>query len=388
MKLSRNLLIILLSLLIIMIVGWNFFIFRERQIFNLKIKSDRVAVRDNSLDNGDNKFFSWVNLENELNDGNQATENNESETEVNDPIKLLFFGDMMLDRHVGEKINKYGLDYLLEKINEDGFTSGYDLVSANLEGAVTNNGAHYKPDNAYDFSFKPELIQELKKYNFNFFNLANNHLSDQGRIGVEETYENLSDLGFYYSGCQDAYLFVSTTSSEILLGGSMPVLDYDNCSDIVLSIKNRKIAFLGLSLVYKEIPENEIIDRIRKLKEDNDLVIVNIHFGNEYQGQSNDKQKKMARKMVDSGADIIIGHHPHVIQDYEIYQEKPIFYSLGNFIFDQYFSPETQEGLAIKITIKEESNNIEGAEEGIKIESEVYKIKTKGSKIEEISKMP
>ena len=85
--------------------------------------------------------------------------------------------------------------------------------------------------------------------------------------------------------------------------------------------------------------------------------------------------------MVDSGADIIIGHHPHVIQNYEIYKERPIFYSLGNFIFDQYFSAETQEGLAIKIILSDEK-------EGTKIASEVYKIKTKGSKIEEISKMP
>jgi poly-gamma-glutamate capsule biosynthesis protein CapA/YwtB (metallophosphatase superfamily) len=161
----------------------------------------------------------------------------------------------------------------------------------------------------------------------------------------------------------------------------MPILDYNNCSDIVLNVKNKKIAFLGISLVYNDITEIDILNRITKLKENNDVVIVNIHFGNEYQEQSNNRQKALARKMVDSGVDIVIGHHPHVIQDYEIYKEKPIFYSLGNFIFDQYFSAETQEGLVIKIVLSEE-------EEKIKITNEVYKIKTKGSKIEEISKMP
>ena len=126
------------------------------------------------------------------------------------PLRMMFFGDLMLDRHVGEKIDKYGLDYLLGKLNEGEFTSGYDLVGANLEGATTNNGSHYLPDNAYDFAFSPSLISELKKYNFNFFSLANNHLSDQGKKGIDETYKNLSDIQFNYVGCFDAYLSSST----------------------------------------------------------------------------------------------------------------------------------------------------------------------------------
>jgi poly-gamma-glutamate synthesis protein (capsule biosynthesis protein) len=77
--------------------------------------------------------------------------------------------------------------------------------------------------------------------------------------------------------------------------------------------------------------------------------------------------------MVDAGADIIVGHHPHVIQNYEVYKGKPIFYSLGNFIFDQYFSKETQEGLAVAVSVK-----------GEEIKSDVYMIKTKGSEIAEI----
>ena len=375
MKLNSSLLIALLSLLIIIVIGWNFFVFRERYIFDLKLGSNRAVIDKDLFNNRGDE-----NQENDFKNDKKEDENNR-EIEEDNSIKLLFFGDMMLDRHVGEKINKYGLDYLLSKINEGDFNSSYDIISANLEGAVTDNGGHYKPDNAYDFAFNPKLIQELKNYNFNFFNLANNHLSDQGRIGVEETYKNLSNLGFYYSGCQDAYLSINTTSPEIILGGSMPILDYNNCSDIVLNIKNKKIAFLGISLVYNNIAEVDILDRIIKLKESSDVVIVNIHFGNEYQGQANNRQEVLARKMVDSGADIIIGHHPHVIQNYEIYKERPIFYSLGNFIFDQYFSAETQEGLAIKIILSDEK-------EGTKIASEVYKIKTKGSKIEEISKMP
>lgn len=296
----------------------------------------------------------------------------------NEPMKMLFFGDLMLDRNVGDKINKYGLDYLLGKLNENNFTSGYDLVSANLEGAVSNAGEHYLPQNAYDFAFAPELISQLKKYNFNFFNLSNNHLSDQGKKGIDETYKNLSNLGFYYSGCSDATLSPSSDFSELASGEIMPVLLENNCSEIILNIKNKKIALLGFSQVYKNIDKNKILEKIGQLKEKSDLLIVNAHFGLEYQEKANENQVNLAREMVDSGADIIIGHHPHVTQNYEIYQQKPIFYSLGNFIFDQYFSPETQEGLAVSLTI-DESNQIQ---------SEVYKIKTKGSQIVEIVKMP
>ncbi len=298
-----------------------------------------------------------------------------SESEL---IRMLFFGDLMLDRHVGEKISTYGLDYLLEKLKQNDFTDGYDLVGVNLEGAVSNDGEHYPPHNLYDFAFSPDLIEELKKYNFNFFNLANNHLSDQGQKGIGETYQNLSDLGFYYSGCRDAFLSPSDEFAEVIRGEQQVVLSENNCSEIIINIKNKKIAFLGFSLVYKNIDEGKVIEKIKKLKEQSDLVVVNVHFGIEYQTIASPLQVNLARKMVDSGADIIIGHHPHVAQDYEIYQQKPIFYSLGNFIFDQYFSSETQEGLAISLTI----NEVGG------IVSEVYKIKTKGSRIEEILKIP
>lgn len=308
---------------------------------------------------------------------------------INEPIKLLFFGDLMLDRHVREKINKYGLNYLIEKLIEDDFTNSYDIVGANLEGAVTNNGAHYPPENLYDFAFSPEVVAELKNYNFNFFNLANNHLSDQGQKGIRETYQNLSDLGFYYSGCRDAFLSESLGSLEssegleevsnpiftqVIKGEAQPVLSEENCSEIILNIKNRRVAFLGFSIVYRGIDEDRIIERIGALKEESDFVVVNVHFGIEYQPRASVSQVNLARKMVDNGADVIIGHHPHVIQNYETYQGKPIFYSLGNFIFDQYFSPETQEGLAVAITLGADGD----------VDSEIYKIKTSGSRVEEI----
>jgi len=182
----------------------------------------------------------------------------------------------------------------------------------------------------YDFVFQPELIEELKNYNFNFFNLANNHFSDQGQQGVEETRENLTNLDFNYSGCIDRQV--------------------GECSSKILELNNYKIGMAGFSMVYGKFNQTEAEKIIQDLKKQTDLVIVNIHWGVEYTHYQNNLQKQIAHSFIDQGADMIIGHHPHVVQGMEIYQNKPIFYSLGNFIFDQYFSPDTQEGLGIGIS--------------------------------------
>lgn len=262
-----------------------------------------------------------------------------------DYVYMLFSGDMMLDRHVGEKIKSAsssaaGLDNIfgnLASSTDGGFFSGYDLVACNLEGAVTDNGAHYAPANAYDFAFAPELIGGLKKYNFNFFNLANNHFSDQGERGIMETRKNLDALDFDYVGCKDKQTGV--------------------CSSKIIEVAGKKIGMAGFSMVYGQFNLQEAEKIVSDLASSTDLVIVNIHWGVEYQHQFNKTQEKIGHALLDAGADIIIGHHPHVAQGMEIYHGKPIFYSLGNFVFDQYFSPDTQEGLAVSIDVDFSKDN-------------------------------
>ena len=86
-----------------------------------------------------------------------------------------------------------------------------------------------------------------------------------------------------------------------------------------------------------------------------DLVMVSIHSGTEYTPFSNNKQISFARSAIDAGANLVFGHHPHVVQGYEHYKGKLIIYSLGNFIFDQAWSKETQQGLATKLTFEGEN---------------------------------
>ena len=121
-------------------------------------------------------------------------------------LRLFFWGDTMLDRNVKTKIDKYGFDYLFKKVASSSQWQKImesDLVVANLEGAVTDSGKHYRPDMAYDFAFAPERVGELKKYGFNTFDIANNHLADQGENGIIETDKNLEKLGIFYFGCAD-----------------------------------------------------------------------------------------------------------------------------------------------------------------------------------------
>jgi AmmeMemoRadiSam system protein B len=252
---------------------------------------------------------------------------------TNQVINFLAFGDIMLDRNVGAKIAKNGFSPLLENLaaEENRFFRGSDMVLANLEGAVTDGGDHYAPEAGNDFAFSPEIVAELKKYNFNFFNIANNHLTDQGASGLQETRVNLKNIGINFSGCADA--------------------EVGECTGKVVEINGVKVAMLGFSMVYHNFDLTEAQKIVTEFKKQTDLVIVNIHWGTEYEHEYNTTQSIIAHALADSGADVIIGHHPHVVQGLEIYKNKPIFYSLGNFIFDQYFSADTQTGLSLGLSI-------------------------------------
>jgi len=268
------------------------------------------------------------------------------------PVKILFVGDLMLDRYVADLDRRKGIGYFFDKIiqSDKNFFSGYDLVSANLEGAVTNNGEHYSPVNGNDFAFLPENVSSLKKYNFNFFNIANNHLYDQGEKGYQETKQNLDSLKFDYSGCPDRMV--------------------GDCSVKILNISEKKIGMVGASMVYGVFDTEKLKKQIQDLKSKTDFIVVNIHWGAEYAHNYNKVQQKTAHELIDAGADIIVGHHPHVVQGVEIYKNHPIFYSLGNFIFDQYFSSDTQEGLSLGMNYSSE-----------KLEINLYPLKSKNSQV-------
>lgn len=242
---------------------------------------------------------------------------------------ILLVGDIMLGRGVEDLIKQNSIYYPFQKISN--FLRGIDIVFGNLEGPVVNNPPEF-PDDSLKFAFNSEIIKGASWCNFNLFSLANNHTLDMGKKGLEETKEWLKKYGINFVG-------------DPLSGSS---------NNLNSSFFGDNIAFLAFSQIFPFIvKEEEMIKTIKTFKSSNpdNFLIVSMHWGEEYKLINSPAQQKLAHQLIEAGADLIIGHHPHVVQNIEKYQGKLIFYSLGNFIFDQYFSPDTQQGLAVGLEI-------------------------------------
>jgi len=252
------------------------------------------------------------------------------QSNIDSTATILSVGDIMLGRYVETFINSAGENYPFEKIRQ--FLRGIDIVSGNLEGAIIKDHKQ-TPDFSTKFSFSPRTAKILRLNNFNLVFLANNHTFDYGENGLAETNGFLKQFEIVASG----------HPSKI---GETYVAIKD--------VRGQKIAFTSFNFTGPYPKEQEAYELVKNFKEKNNFVVVNIHWGEEYALKANDFQKIIAHNLIDSGADLIIGHHPHVVQEIEQYKNKIIFYSLGNFIFDQYFSKYTKEGLTIGTTLNDQ----------------------------------
>jgi poly-gamma-glutamate synthesis protein (capsule biosynthesis protein) len=228
----------------------------------------------------------------------------------------------MLDRGVEALMMKNSFYYPFEKISN--FLRGTDLVVGNLEGPIVKEPKDFGP-HSLEFNFSQEVLAALKFVKINLFSLANNHILNRNRQGLTETKELLSQNKFYFMGdpidCQSQDVYEIDNMIYLALNKTFP----SNCSD------------------------EQIANLIKQLRKANPtkLLVVNMHWGIEYKIVNSPAQQQLAHLIIDNGADLIIGHHPHVVQNIEEYKGKLIFYSLGNFIFDQYFKEEVQQGLAV-----------------------------------------
>lgn len=256
------------------------------------------------------------------------------EKESKKQVSMLAFGDMMLDREVFSLTKKSdSYDYPFEKL--DLFMRGIDFRLANLEGPITDFRSVAIEQNILMFTFSPLFLEPFKE-RFEIFNLANNHTFNFGRKGLDETRDYLAKTKIDFFG------------------------DPNNSSAHLSRVIEKNDIKIGL-IGYNDLIENDISDiqeEIKKSRAQSDFLIVYAHWGNEYQPYPSSRQKQKARIFIDAGADLIIGSHPHVIQPMEVYKGKAIFYSLGNFVFDQYFSEATKEGLSAGILLEKQYNEI------------------------------
>lgn len=243
------------------------------------------------------------------------------------PISLLAVGDIMLDRYVETLIKKEGVDYPFAKTAS--LLANHDVVLGNLEGPVFEERKQ-TDDNSMTFSFDPRYVSALKSHHFSILNLANNHTFDHGKDAFAETKQQVQNANLLPLGHPREIAEVNT---------------------IIQTIQGKVIGFVGFNATKLPFEQEKALSLLDTLRAKTDLLIVTIHWGNEYALTPNQFQKNLAHAFIDHGADAVIGHHPHVVQSIEKYKDKVIFYSLGNFIFDQYFSPATQEELAIEAMI-------------------------------------
>ena len=262
------------------------------------------------------------------------------------PITLLFVGDIMLDRGV-ENIwqnyqnNPYPFLNVVDEIRKA------DIAFANLEGSISENGKNQKIK--YSFRFDPSSVEGLKFAGFDVLSLANNHSFDWGREALEDTVNILRGNDILPVGAGINYLEANSPAIKNVAGAKIAFFAYENIEPNSKYDEATK-DLAGKSSFNLERVKNEI-SAIKQLKIA-DMAIVSMHWGEEYQLRSNKFQQEIGRALVEAGADIIIGHHPHVIQEIERYKNGWIAYSLGNFIFDQNFSEETMKGLMLKVKIQ------------------------------------
>ena len=232
---------------------------------------------------------------------------------------IIFVGDIMPGRSVMRKaIEVKDNLYPFGKVAD--FLNSSDLTFANLESPIVKNC----PETVGGFKFctNYDVAGGLSYSGIDIVSLANNHSSNYGPEGLTETKNYLTKNGISFVG--------------------------DN-NLVIKNINGTNFGFLGFDYTLKNNLDSDL-----KLIEDSnekvDVLIVGVHWGDEYKELANNFQRLTASQMVGSGADVIIGSHPHWVEDYEEINGRPVYYSLGNFIFDQMWSEETKKGLVVKLT--------------------------------------
>jgi len=253
--------------------------------------------------------------------------------------RLIFAGDVMFSRAVRREIlGKHDASMPFRKIAP--LLQSADIIFVNLESPFSDEGPYY--DSGLVFHAAPEMIEGLQLAGVNVASTANNHARDCGPHGVAFTLKWLRLHGIRPVG--------SAETSQAAHDG------------VVIARNGVRFGFLGYTFDQKNGNWKDVDPRIAladpavmvhdvtELKKRCDVVIVSMHNGVEYQPKPSEAQITFAHAAIDAGAKLVIGHHPHVVQPSETYHNGLIFYSLGNFVFDQYQREATQHGEVVEVS--------------------------------------
>ena len=269
-----------------------------------------------------------------------------SATSRTSATSILFTGDILLDRGVRKVIEHHGIDYLFTRQMDSLFRAS-QVVVGNLECPATSIKAPIQK--RFIFRGEPEWLYALKKHGFTHLNLANNHSIDQGRKGLTDTKENILKAKLEPVGM-----------GKNLQEAAQPTLLTSHPRKVWL------IASLGMALenfaYLSDRPcvnterTQEIITRIRDIKQKDPqaVVIVSIHWGGEHTLKPVPSQRLDAHRLINAGADALICHHTHTLQTIERYKGRDIYYSIGNFIFDQQ-KPLNSKACVVKVEVTKDN---------------------------------
>ena len=243
---------------------------------------------------------------------------------VEKPLRVLFTGDIMLDRNVA----KWGeADPAALFASSSHLFAGVDLVVVNLEGTITQEESIARKNSSIlRFTFKPDFVRTaLAPLRISAASLANNHALDFGGEGYDETRQRLAELN------------IAPFGHPLNASGTLST---------VLSAQDKRVCLVGYHSLFSAAVSG-VVAEIERLRSDCYRIAVVAHWGDEYVERTA-AQQEQGRAFIDAGADVVVGAHPHVVQSMEVYRGKAIFYSLGNFMFDQEFSSATQNGLVVE----------------------------------------
>lgn len=258
-----------------------------------------------------------------------------TETVLRHEASVIFGGDVMLDRTIRSAIERNGGNFVFSCLNT--LLHEADLAVVNLEGPITENpsislGSVVGSPENFTFTFPLETPHILKGANIWMVNIGNNHILNFGWDGVRRTTKELRDAGMHYFGDPTD----QNVSYERIHGVPIAFINYN------------EFAPQG----WRE-SVSTTIEQVIAARRDQYVPVVYAHWGDEYE-PAPERIKEWARAFIDAGAEIVIGAHPHVVQEHEVYKGKYIYYSLGNLVFDQYWNENVRRGLLLHITFTQD----------------------------------
>ncbi len=265
-------------------------------------------------------------------------------------LTVVLTGDILLDRGVRQTIEHRGVDHLFS----DGIDSVFhaaQLVVGNLECPATKIEAPVFK--RFIFRGEPEWLNTLKDHGITHLNLANNHSIDQGRQGLLDTKQNIIEAGMVPIG-----------AGENMDEAAQPVLLAEHprkvwlVASLRLALEN--YAYLPDKPCVSQEPMDSLLERVNRLRKADStaIIIVSLHWGGEHTLQPVPSQRIEAHQLILAGADVLVCHHTHTFQTVEDFHGKKIYYSVGNFIFDQQ-KPLNSRACIVQLNIKKDDLIVE-----------------------------